>query len=340
MDTTDFNQGELILVSDGCRDCRALEYIKAKAQTHPWIHLVELAQPGGYGKANNIGVQYSAGNVLVFLNSDVFPKKNSVNTLVEYIIQHQPEVGAAQGLLIYPQTGLVQSTGHLFMGYHNAHIYSGCEYANPLVQRGGCRQALTTAYTAIPKHVFEKMSGFDEVYYNAYEGMELTLKISLSGRRCMYYPEAVAFHAVGGSRANMNYDDSIPGHIFWHRWKDQIRDDIHEYLSTQITVQMKEEIYFFLQGSSISEWQTTLQKVGLRVSECFELPSRFCHKIDLYRDLPRAALDSPAPYLFTVNELSCIAGNHNWGEVRHNYHDIVMDTHGIICPLMVVLGLN
>lgn len=338
--TTNFDFGELVLISDDCRDLRAINYIRAKAEEHQWLQLLELHQPVGCARANNIGVQHSKGNVLVFLNSDVFPTVGAVNKLVEYVIRHQPEVGAAQGMLIYPQTNLVQSTGHLFMGYYNGHIYSGCSPADPLVQKNGSRQAITSAFAAIPRNVFESMGEFDEAYYNAYEGLELTLRISLNGRTCMYYAEAVAFHAVGGSRSHMHYDDSLPGHIFWHRWKDQICNDLHTYLAPQITAQMRNEVYFLLQGSSIPGWQEVLQELGLRTSECFDLPSRFSRGIDLYQDLPRMALDSPCPYIFTVDALAYIKGNHNWAELRNNPLDIVMDAHGLVCPFAAAVGIE
>lgn len=225
------------------------------------------------------------------------------------------------------------------MGYHNTHIYAGCAQSDPLVQQSGIRQAITTAFCAIPRYLFELHSGFDEIYYNAYEGMELTLKISKAGKRCTYCANAVAFHAVGGSRNHMEFDNSIPGHIFWHRWKDKIHDDIQDYLSPQVTPLMRERTYFLMQGSSIPGWDKILQSLKLNYSEEFMLPSRFSKQIDLYRDLPFSALDSPQPYLFTVDSLSDIQGNQNWTMVRNHSQDIVMDTHGRICSMKKLNGL-
>lgn len=336
--STDFSGGELILVADDCRDRRTLSYLEEKFEETNWFKLIKLEQRSGYSKANNIGVHSSKGDILVFLNSDVFPTQGSVNTLVQHV-QSSAKIGAAQGKLVYPQNRLIQSTGHLFLEYKNAHVYAGCECSDPIVQQSGPRQALTTAFCAIPRSVFYEHGGFDEIYYNAYEGMELTLKISISGKICSYFADAIAFHAVGGSRNHLDFDSRIPGHIFWERWKKVILIDIHTYLAPQITDEMKKSAYFLVQGSSILGWKKIIDTVGLRVTGELELQDRFSERIDLYRNLPYAAMQHPQPYLIVVDELSCIKENQNWAIMRNNPKDLVMDAHGLVRTLKTITGV-
>lgn len=336
---TDFSEGELLLVADGCRDRNTLLYLQEKANQHKWLRLIELERRCGYSKANNFGVRESSGEILVFLNSDVLPTKGSVNALVRHV-QFCAKIGAAQGKLIFPQNGLIQSTGHLFFGYKNAHVYTGCECDDPLVQLSNTRQALTTAFCAIPRDVFWEHGGFDEIYYNAYEGMELTLKISNSGKICSYFANASAFHVVGGSRDNLDFDDNVSGHIFWERWKTTIRTDIQEYLVPQITDEIRKNTYFYVQGSSFPNWKEVICATGLQLTGNLELQGRFSAQINLYQNLPYAALLHPQPYLFVVDALSCIQGNQNWAKVRNNPRDIVIDAHGLIRTLDRVTGVS
>ena len=334
---TDFSEGELILVSDGCRDCKTLSYLKQKTTQFKWFKLIELEQRNGYGKANNWGVRKSCGEIVVFLNSDVLPVKGSVNALVQYVLSNT-KIGAAQGKLVYPQNGLIQSTGHLFFEYKNAHVYTGCECNAPLVRASGARQALTTAFCAIPRSIFWEHGGFDEIYYNAYEGMELTLKISNSGKICSYFADAFAFHVVGGSRKNLDFDNDFSGHIFWERWKKTIRTDIQHYITPQITDTMLKETYFLVQSSSIPGWNEVIHAIGLQLMGVLELQERFSTQINFYQNLPYAALHHPQPYLFVVDELSYIRGNRNWVEVRNNSRDLVIDAHGLVGTLGKVTG--
>lgn len=73
--------------------------------------------------ANNYAVSKASGEILTFLNSDVFPQKESIDILVGYI--ENGLVDVVQGLLVFPQTGKVQSTGHLFIESMAPHVYQG-----------------------------------------------------------------------------------------------------------------------------------------------------------------------------------------------------------------------
>lgn len=65
---TDFSEGELLLVSDGCRDRNTLLYLQEKAKQLKRFRLVELDRQYGYSKANNFGVRESCGEILAFLH--------------------------------------------------------------------------------------------------------------------------------------------------------------------------------------------------------------------------------------------------------------------------------
>ena len=67
---------------------------------------------------------------------------------------------------------------------------------------------------------------FNEYYYNAYEGFELTLKINNSGLKCIYYPEAIAYHIGGGTRNSMDISETQQGKYFIQNWGDIISTDI------------------------------------------------------------------------------------------------------------------
>lgn len=336
--TTDISAGEIILVSDECRDYHAISYVREKIKNHGNIKLIELQKKSGYSIANNIGVQNSNGDILVFINSDVLPEYGSLNLLVDFLDSHS-DIGAVQGCLIYSQNNLVQSTGHLFIGYNNRHIYAGCESNSEFIRQSGERQALTTAFCAVRRECFFQNGMFDEIYYNAYEGMELTLKISQSRKKCYYLSDAKAYHIVGGSRNNIVFNNSLSGHIFWDRWHQKIATDIHKYITPQITEAILNNTYFLVNASSILGWDEVLHDLNFNISGSIELKDRYLSVIDLYRNMPFSALDYPSPYLFLVDKLSYIKGNYNWVKNRNNSHDIVIDSHALLRSLnSLILG--
>ena len=339
LQNVDQNEGELILYSDGCRDCETLEYLKKRAAECAWIKLFLSFKQQGYSIANNLAVKESSGEILVFLNSDVLPQYGSIEKLVNTVVSI-PQPCAVQGRLIFPQNMQIQSTGHLFCGCYNNHIYTGKSYDDPLVLREGTRQALTTAFCAIPREVFLKYGGFSEQYYNAYEGMELTLKISNDGGQCLYCPSCVAYHITGATRNVIQFDDEMPGRYFWSAWKNRLHSDLADYIQPQITEVMREQIYFLVECGTIPDWSIILKHLGLMTSGKIELDSRFSKNIDLYHNLPFSALQYAGPYLFTVNDMATLRGNHNWAVVRNNSKDLVLDGHGNAIYLFELTGQN
>ena len=58
---------ELIIVSDGCTNIQTIEYLKKLSEKTFPIKVIYNKTKKGYGKSNNIGVEYSQGDILVFL---------------------------------------------------------------------------------------------------------------------------------------------------------------------------------------------------------------------------------------------------------------------------------
>ncbi len=328
---------ELILYSDGCNDKETLDYLSKRTTEFPWIKLFYAPEQKGYSIANNLAVKESKGDILVFMNSDVLPWKGSIERLV-HTVSKMASPCAAQGRLIFPQNMKIQSTGHLFCGCHNSHIYSGKRYDDPLVMQAGRRQALTTALCVVPRNVFEHYGGFDERYYNAYEGMELTLKITRDGGECRYCPDCPAYHITGGTRNAVQFDDDMPGRYFWSSWRGKLRSDLADYIQPQITDHIRNQIYFHINGGRILEWPSVLSSLGLSFEGQLMLRDRFLRNIDLYHNLPFSALQYAGPYLFTVDTIATIQGNYNWAAVRSNPYDLVLDGHGNAVTLMKLTG--
>lgn len=319
---------EIIVVSDGCKNIDTFLYLKNLQEKYSFFHFFELAQKKGYSIANNYAVSKASGEILTFLNSDVFPQKGSIDTLVDYIKNGVADV--VQGLLIFPQNGKVQSTGHLFIESAAPHVYQGKKADDPLVLKEGVRQALTTAFLSMKKSTFLQHGGFDECYYNAYEGRELTLKIGNSGGRCLYTPKAIAFHCMGGTRKFISKNESQQKGIFWSRWEKKVKCDLTDYLLPQLTLEMLKHSYFIINCSYLIGWDRILQELKISVADTIDIKDRFGTNINLYYNLPYSTLSYHGIYLFLTNKIDELRGNKNWIDIRNNPLDIVMDVHGNI----------
>ena len=337
--TTEFTDGELVIIVDGCREKNTLEYLERIKDRFCYITLLFSQEQVGYSVANNLAVKHSYGDILLFINSDVLPYKGSIEKLVSFLIEDKT-IGAVQGCLIYPQNNKIQSTGHLFMEHHNSHVYKGKQRNHPLVLEQGFRQALTTAFCAIPRKIFYDNDGFNEKYFNAYDGMELTLKITQSGLKCMYYPKAIAYHITGATRDSIKFDNEMEGRRFWSTWEGKIRTDIHDYLKPQITDEMRNQIYFIIDCSNLPNWHLVFQIIGINTSGIIKIQDRFEKSVNLYFNLPFEALHYNGPFLFLCNDNLILTGNYNWCVVRNNPMDLVIDGHGNIQLFQTLVGVD
>ncbi len=330
--TTEFkNDGELVIVSDGCNDIETINYLKSLSSRPFPISIIYNNKKLGYGKANNIAVDNSHGDILVFINSDVFPMQGSIQCLVSYLEKSSAAVGAVQGLLIYPQSNRVQSTGHLFIDLQNTHVYQDCAITKDIVKKESCRQALTSAFCAIPRNIFMENGKFNEYYYNAYEGFELTLKINLSGLKCMYYPGAIAYHIGGGTRNSMNICETQQGKYFIQHWGNKLVTDIEQYILPQISKSIQNRMYSVIVLSQLTGWETIIKNLALNINGY--IYHQHGGEINLYQLFPYSFLDFGGNYLFIVDSIKNISGNYNWIKNRRNSHDIVIDSHGNVMEL-------
>ncbi len=322
---------ELIIVSDGCTNIQTIEYLKKLSEKTFPIKVIYNKTKKGYGKSNNIGVEYSQGDILVFLNSDVFPTQNSIRNLVSYLEENRKTTGAVQGLLIYPQTNRVQSTGHLFMDLQNAHVYQGSDIQKKVIHECCERQALTSAFCAIPRDIFIKNGRFNEYYYNAYEGFELTLKITYSGLKCIYYPKAVAYHIGGGTRNSMDICETQQGKYFIQNWGEKISTDIEKYILPQLDEEILNKMYRVVILSQLNGWEKVLQRLQFNIDGYVYQPHS--GEANLYNLFPYSFFDFEGNYLFIVESIKDISKNYNWIKRRNKPYDMVIDLHGNVIKL-------
>jgi GT2 family glycosyltransferase len=324
-------EDEIIVVSDACWDARVLKDLKRLARSTGFVRLIQLSEKVGFGRANNIGVRAATSDTLVFINTDVFPDAGAVQILADEL-QSDLSIGAVQGLLVYPQTYRVQSTGHIFSEYLNFHALEGREVDHPLVLRRQQRQALTSAFYAIRRETFISLGGFDEFFFNAWEGMELTLRLSHAGMRCIYTPIARAFHVRGGGRRHSPVDETQQIGYFWAKWGSRIKNDLVTLLAEQLTAENRHAKYFAINCGSTSTWIDTVDQLGLNVQGHIQVPDRFEAHVCLYDNVSRAVLVHAAPILFLADHFEQLSGNRAWFHSRENRGDLVIDLRGNVLP--------
>lgn len=327
---------EIVVITDGIYDNQLIQYLLNCEKNYKNFCLIQ-GERVGYSKANNRAVQSSKGEYLVFINNDVFPEKNAIEKMVHYM-ETNNEIGVIQGLLLYASSKRVQSTGHIFGEFYNYHALEGTNQSHWLVNQVQERQGLSSAFYLIKKSIFLQHKGFDEFYYNAWDGLDLSLSIHFSGYKCIYYPRAIAYHIRNASRKEIVVsNEAQQTGYFWSKWSLLLKEDVTDLIKLQLPKMNISESYLFINAVYISSGIDIVKKLGLSFIECLEIKDRFNTKVELYQNLSFSVKSFTGPLLFLVNSVQEIAPNKHWIETRNNKKDIVIDLRGNIEYLIQLL---
>ena len=329
------DDGELILVADGVTELDTLRLLKECTQSVRFqCRLETIKELAGYAKANNIGVSVAEGEYLVFINTDILITSATLSNLVQ-IVEQDENIGFAQSLLLYPQTMLVQSCGHTFGDYHNRHLFRGRTLESLSFVHSHSRQALTSALYCTRKKLFHDLGGFDEFYFNCYEGMELSLKATTRGLNCIVCPDSIAFHIQGSTRTALNLNESQFTGYFWSKWGKIIEADLTDYLNWQIEDRMRSETYVVVDFTRDSGWEKRLADLGFSSVSWYH-QSLGIGSCELHQSLSPSLHNYPKAIIFISDFFRDLCGNQKWFKDRQNSNDLFLDNHGNLLRVMDV----
>jgi len=217
---------EVILVENGSNP-QAVLGIQGIVAAYPEIRLVQNPEDYGFALGNNIGFAQSRGSRVVFLNNDTQVTPGWLRALV-----HPLEDGSIKGTqpkLLFPD-GSIQCVGVVFSQYSplGYPIYAGQPETFPPSQQSRNYQAITAACMAMRAEDFAHASGFDPLYLNGQEDVDLCLRVG-GGRsvfRCV--ADSIVIHHERQTAGQNQHMYANRG-LFYDRWRGAVRADDTEY---------------------------------------------------------------------------------------------------------------
>lgn len=330
----DKSKYEIIVVDDNCEKHSSLEYLEKLRSNSMIDKLIHLNEKGGYSHANNVGIQQATSERIVLSNSDIIFTPGIIDELV-YSLNNSRN-GAVQPMLLYPQTSRIQSTGHIFGSLFNRHAFAEekLEYTN--FDMIICRQALTTALCATTKKILIETGGFDEQYYNGYEGLELTLKIG-KNHRCIVRTDLYAYHIRSAAVANSSFDEEQKIPLFWDRCKGMICNDYKSLIEERIKDLYSLTCSYSVIDFCVLDLYREIQTLPIQISSYIRhryLPNA---AIELFSVLPFAYTKTATPLIFLCDNYKQLENNQLWFSTRNCIRDIIIDSNGnVISPTRFV----
>ncbi len=124
----DYPRYEAIIIDNGSTDESPKKILdtleKHRQSTHASIKFTRLGTNKGFTGGANEGfrLRNRDSKYVVLLNNDAVPEPDSLATLVE-IMEAHPELGAAQGIIVEPDTGLIDTAGGYITEYLAGYLY-------------------------------------------------------------------------------------------------------------------------------------------------------------------------------------------------------------------------
>ena len=193
------------------------------------IRVIRNAQNQGFARACNSGAAAASAPFLLFLNNDTVVQPGWLPPLLA--MAARPQVGAVGSRLLFPD-GSVQHAGVVIVERRGVvsllprHAFIGESQDTATPVRATCMQAVTAACMLVNAADFGDVGGFDTVYWNGCEDVDLCFKLAQLGRKIVYEPASVVVHHEGKSGHERTVAITVNNARLRGRWEGLVAPDI------------------------------------------------------------------------------------------------------------------
>lgn len=165
----------------------------------------------GFAGNCNAGARRAGGDVLLFVNQDVYgvPEWSAGWDEALRAAFLDPQVGIVGARLLFPD-GRIQSAGGLYDA--KAQPYHRClGWKDPRYWETNEARAVdwvTGAALAVRRDIFEAMGGFDEGYRMYFEDVDLCIRAQQAGHGVWYAPALTLIHSTGSTGGSPYFEAS------------------------------------------------------------------------------------------------------------------------------------
>jgi len=217
---------EIIIVDNASLD-DSIGYL-SKAQEDGHIKLVKAETNLGFGKGNNLGAQFARGKYIYLHNPDIQVQENSLQDLFNFA-EENPEYGIIGPKLMY-HNEQIQPSCRTFMTFLDLIIkrtflkslpYYKKRYEKFIMKDFDHKKTqpvdlITGAFMVLPRDLYEKVGGFDPMYFLFMEDFDLCQKVWWEGRQVVYYPEVTVFHYHKRLSGGSLFGQFFKKTFWWH----------------------------------------------------------------------------------------------------------------------------
>lgn len=187
-----------IIMGDNASEDNSVDFVKKK---FPFVKILQFDANYGFCKGNNLCLNSTAGEFLVFLNTDTVVTTDWLKNLV-ISIQSDEKVVVVGSKLLKPY----KINGHEVVDYaggkitYEINFYEGYgEFDSPNYSIRKYTGFACGASLIVDKRFFLKIGCFDEYYFGGGEEVELGMRAWQYGYKVLYEPTSIVYHLRYGT---------------------------------------------------------------------------------------------------------------------------------------------
>lgn len=300
------------------------------------FRVVQMEQNSGHSGACNEGARQSRGANLVFLDCDVIVSSGWLEALEQTAREHD-DCGAVAASILDFATNQVVYFGMELYGSETIKPFQGADRRQPYLHQDHCSTIVTSGCMLIARDIFIQVGGFDEVFYNSCNDLDLSMKLNAAGRRNYVAAQSVVYH-----RGNVSGGIRFTSHLyarslFFQKWGGH--SDPERALSVLETLYRQQAVppgdYLVMNFShslfSGAYLQCLYKAAGVTPLDEYRFHPQ-ASKILLTDYLLWDTCQLEVPFLYFVDDYRDICSNYLWFHSRPGQLDLIADPNGNLMP--------
>lgn len=225
---------EIVVIDNASKD--GTQEFLSNLEAQGEINFIRNDPPKHFAASCNQAAKIASGRYLIFLNNDTEAFPGWLDELVDCVAR-SGQAGTVGAKLLYPN-GTIQHAGVAF--YYSElikhikpfHIFRHFPRYAPAVRKEREFQCLTGACLLVPRVIFEEIAGFDERFINAFEDVDLCLRLRDKGYKAFYASRAELIHYEGQTQGRK---DGVldASKLMKEKWADRFIADDRFYLEQE-----------------------------------------------------------------------------------------------------------
>lgn len=327
----------VILIDDGSpkESKLILEYFAISEHQLCQVTLLRHSESIGCSKSINEGLQEATSDgYIVFTDSDVI-FSGSWQEKLHSTFQRDAHIGGIGGVLLYPQTGGIQSCGISYHNYLGRHIFLN-NHPDCLAEMGCFRvQATVFAFFAARADLVQKTGTLDEGFFNGYEDVDFQLRLRQMGYEIVIDPQIRLYHWEKSNGAHRTFNRRQNLGRFWSKNCALIQNDMVDFMLMQIKRHAQQDKPYI--GIDLSEaridantiWTALKGSVAIQRITDVSMHCSANQKLWLPELLSSDFFCVHSPLLFLCDNFTQLTENQYWFGQRKQYcsEDLIVDIY-------------